>query len=1359
MKKILALCFFPAFVPPSNGGESRLFHFYRALSRWHQVTLLTSSHVGVEEQRINHGLNFVERRIPKDAHFASEYARLEALGSGGDLSGPVIAACAGLPTGLHQAYLQEYEQADVIIHDFPATAGYDLFAGLDDKPRLYNAYNCETQLYRQLHPAPRSEPLHELIRQSELRMLEIADLVLYCNAEDLTAFREMAPGAAFDALYVPNGMSPLTAGKAPPVVPGSRPRAVFMGSGHPPNRQAAQFIVGELAVQLPQVEFDIIGRCLAPGDYPANVHRHGLVSDALKADLLGGASLALNPMAAGSGSNVKVLDYWANGLPVLSSEFGMRGIRAVAGQHYLQAGLDEFAGVMGSVLGQAGKLDEVARAGRALALEGYTWEAIAGQAAQAIDAAVGVRGGMAQRCVLALNDYDSFAGIGGGGTRTRGLYAAVSERFPVVFLSYAGDGRLQVRRVAENILVITVPRTREHDAELLSVNARYHVAADDIIAGRHCTGNPWLTAIYRVLRQRARCIVVEHCYMVPLPAAWGDRFVHSSQNNETQLKQRLLGGHPLREALLEDVQRLERFAVEHSALTVAVSGEDAGSLVRGKRAAGPVLVVRNGAAVPAQGEAVEQLRADLQGRMGERSVVFLGSAHMPNIEAARFIAEQLAGECGDVQFHVLGSVSDAITRAPRNLRCWGVVDDETKSALMQSCALAINPMLSGSGSNVKLADYIGNGLYVVTTEFGQRGYPESVQAHLEVVQLKDFAAALRRALDQPQLFSAQARAARMALFQRELSMQGLAGRFVEILQGLEFRRKRVLYVAYRYVAPALGGAEVNIEKFVSALGHSGHFDVDVVAPEVSSLHNHWRFAENHAFDAGLGVPVDIPNVRFARFPADEPDQAHRLLQLREAWQAQAGFERAVSDRLRSSYTGSGLSWGWGDPEGQAPHVRRWAFTECGLYLQQPARVQISGYAPDEMVISALACGEVAGGPREVNGRFELELELAAGELLLTSSALQQQVDPRPLGFQLLGLSVQGEAVDLAVPLLFQQHLAELPAPSSFAVLDGAAQLSRAARGVRLTDTRGPWSSALDGFLADHLADYDLVIAHNNVFRPAVVAMAQARQQAVPSILIPHAHLDDNFYHFPDWLQSTRDAGLVLAAPRAAADFLAGKGCNVRYLPAGCDATESFTEQDVAAFRQVFPSNRPFVLVLGRKAGAKGYQRVIEAVEQLNREGQDLQLVLIGPDDDGLPVDSEHACYLGRQPREVVRGALLACELLCNMSSSESFGIVLLEAWLAGKAVIANRHCAAFHDMAVDRHNALLVTPAELTEALRSLLADPELALRLAANGRQQVERFDWATVAAEFVAICAQLTDTAADALAVTVGSFESDRR
>lgn len=1341
MKRILVLCFFPAFVPPSNGGESRLFNFYRALSRHHQVTLLTSTHVGSQEQRVSHGLNFVERRIPKDAHFLEQYARLESQGSGGDLSGPALAACAGLPTLLHQAYLQEYEQADAIIHDFPFTAGYDIFAGLDDKPRLYNAHNCETRLYRQLHPAEHSQPVHELVRQAELRMLEVSDLILYCNEGDLATFREMAPQAHFDGLYAPNGMQPLAGPGTLPEARAGRPRAVFMGSGHPPNVQAAEFIAHQLAPQLPDVDFDIIGSCLGQGQYPANLHRHGVVSEADKTRLLGAASLALNPMAAGSGSNVKVLDYFANGLPVLSTDFGMRGIQARAGEHYLQAALGQFATELGAALAEPGKLGAISAAGKALALQQYTWDAIAGQAAGAIDALSAARSGTHRGFVLALNDYDSFAGIGGGNTRTQGLYSAVSEQFPVVFLAFADGCRLQVRRHAHNITVINVPRTAEHLEELMTVNAQCQVSADDVIAGRHCTRNPYLALVYRVLRQQARCIVIEHCYMLPLPASWGDRFVYSSQNNETQLKRRLLAEHPLKQSLLRDVERLERHAVEQAAVTIAVSREDAESLVVGKRAAGPVLVVRNGAGAPASGERVEQLKVSLRSRIGERAVAFLGSAHMPNIEAARFITEQLAAQCPDVQFHLLGTVSEAITRVPRNVTCWGVVDDDTKSAVLQSCVLAINPMLSGSGSNVKLADYIGNGLFVVTTEFGQRGYPRSTDAHLDVVALDGFAAALRRALQQPELAAAWARAARMELFARELSMQGLAGRFVSVLQELETRRRRVLYVAYRYVAPALGGAEVNIETFVRALGQSGRFDVDVIAPEVSSIHNDRRFAERYGFDVQSGAPVDIPNVRFARFAVQEPDELKRSGQLRDAWNAQPAFERAVSARVMAQYPGSGLAWGWSYAEGEPGRVQRWAFTECGLYLHEPAGLVLQGYAPEEVVVTVLSGTEVRGGPWQLKGQFTLELDAGAGELLLSTSALQQAADPRPLGFQLAALKVNGQPVDLGAPLLFQQALAGLPASACFEVLDQAAEASRGAAKVHLTDGRGPWSPALERYIAEQVADYDLVITHNNVFRPAVVAMAEAKKQGVPSILIPHAHLDDDFYHFPDWLQSARDAGLVLAAPRAAADFLAGKSCSVQYLPAGCDASEAFTDEDVQAFRQVHASDRPFVLVLGRKAGAKGYRHIIQAVEQLNAEGVDLQVLLIGPDDDGLAIDSAHACYLGRQPREVVRGALLACDLLCNMSTSESFGIVLLEAWLAGKPVIANRHCVAFHDMAVDQHNALLVAPEQLADAIRSLLQQPELAARLATNGRSLVERFDWTAVAADFVQICSQMLD------------------
>jgi glycosyltransferase involved in cell wall biosynthesis len=96
-----------------------------------------------------------------------------------------------------------------------------------------------------------------------------------------------------------------------------------------------------------------------------------------------------------------------------------------------------------------------------------------------------------------------------------------------------------------------------------------------------------------------------------------------------------------------------------------------------------------------------------------------------------------------------------------------------------------------------------------------------------------------------------------------------------------------------------------------------------------------------------------------------------------------------------------------------------------------------------------------------------------------------------------------------------------------------------------------------------------------------------------------------------------------------------------------------------------------------------------------------------------------------------------------MSSSESFGIVLLEAWLAGKPVIANVGCAAFHDMAVNEENALLVSLENLPAAIRRLLDDPMLARKLADSGKVTAERFDWGAVCGDFIEIVEELIASA----------------
>lgn len=135
----------------------------------------------------------------------------------------------------------------------------------------------------------------------------------------------------------------------------------------------------------------------------------------------------------------------------------------------------------------------------------------------------------------------------------------------------------------------------------------------------------------------------------------------------------------------------------------------------------------------------------------------------------------------------------------------------------------------------------------------------------------------------------------------------------------------------------------------------------------------------------------------------------------------------------------------------------------------------------------------------------------------------------------------------------------------------------------------------------------------------------------------------------------------------------------------------------------------------------------------------LRVVLIGPDDDAVTLTAPCATYLGRQPREVVRGALLSCLALVNMSTSESFGIVLLEAWMAGKPVVVNKGCAAFHDMAVDEYNALLVDADTLPVALLRLMSDDSLCQRLAQQGQAGLSRYDWMSVGNEFVSHCTGL--------------------
>ncbi|UUZ97543.1 glycosyltransferase family 4 protein [Paenibacillus sp. P25] len=104
-------------------------------------------------------------------------------------------------------------------------------------------------------------------------------------------------------------------------------------------------------------------------------------------------------------------------------------------------------------------------------------------------------------------------------------------------------------------------------------------------------------------------------------------------------------------------------------------------------------------------------------------IVFIGSWHKPNLEAVEEIL-QFAPSLPQCKFIIMGSQCQAFKNrtAPPNVVFAGIVDENMKRLIYSIADVAVNPMVTGSGTNLKIAEYMANGLPVVSTPIGVRGY-------------------------------------------------------------------------------------------------------------------------------------------------------------------------------------------------------------------------------------------------------------------------------------------------------------------------------------------------------------------------------------------------------------------------------------------------------------------------------------------------------------------------------------------------------------------------------------------------------------------------------------------------------------
>ncbi len=174
---------------------------------------------------------------------------------------------------------------------------------------------------------------------------------------------------------------------------------------------------------------------------------------------------------------------------------------------------------------------------------------------------------------------------------------------------------------------------------------------------------------------------------------------------------------------------------------------------------------------------------------------------------------------------------------------------------------------------------------------------------------------------------------------------------------------------------------------------------------------------------------------------------------------------------------------------------------------------------------------------------------------------------------------------------------------------------------------------------------------------------------------------------------------------------------------------------------VTPPFARYVLGLGRVVKKKGFDLLIRAFARLG-----------APDDVGLVIGGEGAALVelrrlvsdlgldgrvwfpGRLARDKVAQLMKGAELFVMPSRVEPFGIVVLEAWRAGTPVVATARGGP-PEFVEEGVNGLLVDPLDttaLSDAMASLLQDPERQAELGRAGRDKAALFSWDVIAKHY---------------------------
>jgi glycosyltransferase involved in cell wall biosynthesis len=174
-----------------------------------------------------------------------------------------------------------------------------------------------------------------LSREQESALLRPADILVAITPEERSCLAKMAPEAA-----VVEASMPVVRTERPPAMRRDPKAALFVGSSGIHNVDGLRWFLAEVwplvRADLPDAHLLVCGLASRGVPFaPTGVTLHGRVDDLTRYYYTAGQAIC--PLRAGSGLKIKMLEYFAHGLPCVTTSVGASGFAASAAPPFVVA--------------------------------------------------------------------------------------------------------------------------------------------------------------------------------------------------------------------------------------------------------------------------------------------------------------------------------------------------------------------------------------------------------------------------------------------------------------------------------------------------------------------------------------------------------------------------------------------------------------------------------------------------------------------------------------------------------------------------------------------------------------------------------------------------------------------------------------------------------------------------------------------------------------------------------------------------------------------------------------------------------------------------------------------------------------